>query len=50
MNDKCAAGTGRFLEMTASVWVVMFPNFLHLASKSTRRMFNSTCVVFANRK
>ena len=48
MNDKCAAGTGRFLEMTAMRLGCDVSELSLLASKSTRNLtLNSTCVVFA---
>ena len=48
MNDKCAAGTGRFLEALARVLEVsvMEIGSLSLGSTSPCRI-NSTCVVFA---
>ncbi len=48
MNDKCAAGTGRFLEMTALRLGVELSELSELASQSTINLnLNSTCVVFA---
>ncbi|MDD2230638.1 MAG: acyl-CoA dehydratase activase [Candidatus Cloacimonetes bacterium] len=48
MNDKCAAGTGRFLEMTAIRLGCDVSALALLASQSTIQMkLNSTCVVFA---
>ncbi|GAB1467490.1 BadF/BadG/BcrA/BcrD ATPase family protein [Candidatus Cloacimonadota bacterium] len=48
MNDKCAAGTGRFLEMTAIRLGCDVSTLALLASKSTIQLkLNSTCVVFA---
>ncbi|MDO9529363.1 MAG: acyl-CoA dehydratase activase [Syntrophales bacterium] len=48
MNDKCAAGTGRFLEALARVLELSVVEIgpLSLKSKSPCRI-NSTCVVFA---
>jgi predicted CoA-substrate-specific enzyme activase len=48
MNDRCAAGTGRFLEMMAHTLEVGLSEFAELAlsaSKSVR--INSLCTVFA---
>ncbi len=48
MNDKCAAGTGRFLEMTAIRLGVSVGQLAGLASQSSSELaLNSTCVVFA---
>ncbi|MGQ3684274.1 MAG: acyl-CoA dehydratase activase [Candidatus Loosdrechtia sp.] len=49
MNDKCAAGTGRFLEMTARNLDVEVDELgaLHLQAKGTPLPINSTCTVFA---
>jgi len=48
MNDKCAAGTGRFLEVMAEVLETKIDNFggLSLESKSPCSI-SSTCTVFA---
>ncbi len=48
MNDKCAAGTGRFLEVMAHALEVPIDNFGELALKSSRpSSISSTCTVFA---
>ncbi len=48
MNDKCAAGTGRFLEMTALRLGCDLDELSTLAHKAPRDMdISSTCVVFA---
>ncbi|PKN72144.1 MAG: 2-hydroxyglutaryl-CoA dehydratase [Candidatus Cloacimonetes bacterium HGW-Cloacimonetes-3] len=48
MNDKCAAGTGRFLEMTALRLGCEVDALAALAGHSNLRLkLNSTCVVFA---
>jgi len=48
MNDKCAAGTGRFLEMTAFRLACEVSDLSLLANKSEQSLkLNSTCVVFA---
>lgn len=48
MNDKCAAGTGRFLEVMANVFKVKLNDLgpLALSAKETVPM-SSTCTVFA---
>jgi activator of 2-hydroxyglutaryl-CoA dehydratase len=48
MNDKCAAGTGRFFELAArllNVPLTGFPGLSRLPGEEVER--NSTCVVFA---
>ncbi len=48
MNDKCAAGTGRFLEMTALRLDCPLDGLSTLAAASTQALdISSTCVVFA---
>jgi (R)-2-hydroxyacyl-CoA dehydratese activating ATPase len=49
MNDKCAAGTGRFLEMTARNLEMEVTELgeLHGKAKDTPLTINSTCTVFA---
>lgn len=48
MNDKCAAGTGRFLEMTAKLLECEIDELSLLARESDKEVpLNSTCVVFA---
>lgn len=48
MNDKCAAGTGRFLEMTAIRLGCTLDELSSLAELATQNLaINSTCVVFA---
>lgn len=49
MNDKCAAGTGRFLEMTARIMGVEVEELggLHLNARGIPLHINSTCTVFA---
>ena len=48
MNDKCAAGTGRFLEVTANILEVTVDDLGTLALTSDKDVkVNSTCVVFA---
>lgn len=48
MNDKCAAGTGRFLDIMAQVLQEKIGNLSKLAFKSRQPIeINSTCSVFA---
>lgn len=48
MNDRCAAGTGRFLEMLAARLGIALDELDKLASASRHpAVINSTCVVFA---
>jgi predicted CoA-substrate-specific enzyme activase len=48
MNDKCAAGTGRFLEVMANVFKVDISELGPLALKATQILpVSSTCTVFA---
>ncbi len=49
MNDKCAAGTGRFLEMTARNLEMEVTELgqTHKSSTGTPLTINSTCTVFA---
>ncbi|MDX9702345.1 MAG: acyl-CoA dehydratase activase [Candidatus Auribacterota bacterium] len=48
MNDKCAAGTGRFLEMLAHKLELTYEEFISAALTSeTMIHMNSTCAVFA---
>jgi predicted CoA-substrate-specific enzyme activase len=48
MNDKCAAGTGRFLEVMAGALDAELEMLGELSSRSTRDIrISSTCTVFA---
>jgi len=48
MNDKCAAGTGRFLEMLARKLELPFDDFIEAALRSRNPIhMNATCAVFA---
>lgn len=48
MNDKCAAGTGRFLEVMARVLDVKLEELGAMDAESTERaQISSTCTVFA---
>jgi (R)-2-hydroxyacyl-CoA dehydratese activating ATPase len=48
MNDKCAAGTGRFLEVAASRLRMELPAFAQMAvDASDEESISNTCTVFA---
>lgn len=48
MNDKCAAGTGRFFEQIARILDTPVADFDRLSASSTEKLeINSTCAVFA---
>jgi predicted CoA-substrate-specific enzyme activase len=48
MNDKCAAGTGRFLDVMARVLEVKVEELGELGAQSTKQIgISSTCTVFA---
>lgn len=48
MNDKCAAGTGRFLDVMTRVLEVKIEDLENLSSKSKKDIIiSSTCTVFA---
>lgn len=48
MNDKCAAGTGRFLEVMARVFEVNVEDMASIAAHATEIVdVSSTCAVFA---
>ena len=48
MNDKCAAGTGRFLDVMARVLEVRVEDLGDLGDRSTKEIgISSTCTVFA---
>lgn len=48
MNDKCAAGTGRFLEVMARVLDISIDDMGELDEKATEKtQISSTCTVFA---
>ncbi|MDR1048953.1 MAG: acyl-CoA dehydratase activase [Synergistaceae bacterium] len=48
MNEKCAAGTGRFLEVMARVLEVKLEDLAAMSERSTQRVdISSTCTVFA---
>lgn len=48
MNDKCAAGTGRFLDVMSRVLEVKLSEMASLGAKATKSVkISSTCTVFA---
>lgn len=49
MNDKCAAGTGRFLEIIARILELDIDELgdMHFQGKDNYPVINSTCAVFA---
>lgn len=48
MNDRCAAGTGKFLEFMATALQIPLESFGRFALKSDKRIqINSMCTVFA---
>ncbi len=48
MNDKCAAGTGRFFEVMARALEIDLDDFGRLALAATKRLrLNTVCTVFA---
>jgi len=48
MNDRCAAGTGKFLEYTANVFQVVIEDFgAYALQGSNPPLINSMCTVFA---
>jgi len=51
MNDKCAAGTGRFLEVIASVLGLKLEELGSISLKSTNKVnISNTCTVFAQQE
>jgi predicted CoA-substrate-specific enzyme activase len=47
MNDKCAAGTGRFIQMTANLLEMEPEEFFQAAARGNPVDINSMCAVFA---
>lgn len=47
MNDKCSAGTGRFLEIMANTLGVSLPEIFDLADQGEEIVISSMCTVFA---
>ncbi len=51
MNDKCAAGTGRFLEVIADTLGIKVEDLGEISLKSIKRVvINSTCTIFAQQE
>jgi predicted CoA-substrate-specific enzyme activase len=51
MNDKCAAGTGRFLEVIAEAFDLDVEEMAQLSLKATKKeKVSSTCTVFAEQE
>jgi len=51
MNDRCAAGTGRFLEVLAGVLGVKLEDLGSISLKSTHKVsISSTCTIFAQQE
>ena len=47
MNDKCSAGTGRFLEVMANTLSVTPAGLCEMAEKGSETRISSLCTVFA---
>ena len=47
MNDKCSAGTGKFLEVMANRMGLNLPEFFEIAAKGREIKISSMCTVFA---
>jgi len=51
MNDKCAAGTGRFLEVTAATLGVKLEDMGDISLKATKRIqISNLCTIFAQQE
>ncbi len=51
MNDKCAAGTGRFLEVTATTLDIRLEDMGDIASKATKKIqISNLCTIFAQQE
>jgi len=51
MNDRCAAGTGRFLEVIAAALGLKVEDLGDISSKSTNKVaISNTCTVFAQQE
>lgn len=51
MNDKCAAGTGRFLEVTAATLGIRLEDMGDVSLKATKRtQISSMCTIFAQQE
>jgi len=51
MNDKCAAGTGRFLEVTAATLGIKLEDMGELSLKATKKIqISNLCTIFAQQE
>ena len=51
MNDKCAAGTGRFLEVTAATLAIRLEDMGYISLKATRKVsISNMCTIFAQQE
>jgi predicted CoA-substrate-specific enzyme activase len=51
MNDKCAAGTGRFLELTAATLDIPLEEMGDMSLKSTKKIqLSNICTIFAQQE
>jgi predicted CoA-substrate-specific enzyme activase len=51
MNDKCAAGTGRFLEVTAATLAIRLEDMGDISLKATRKVsISNMCTIFAQQE
>jgi predicted CoA-substrate-specific enzyme activase len=51
MNDKCAAGTGRFLEVTAATLAIKLEDMGDISSRATKRIaISNLCTIFAQQE
>lgn len=51
MNDKCAAGTGRFLEVLSEILGIRVEDLGSISEKSTKKVpISSTCTIFAEQE
>lgn len=51
MNDKCAAGTGRFLEVTAATLAIKLDDMGQISLKAAKRIpISNLCTVFAQQE
>jgi predicted CoA-substrate-specific enzyme activase len=51
MNDKCAAGTGRFLEVTAATLAIKLEDMGGISLKATKRIpISNLCTIFAQQE
>lgn len=51
MNDRCAAGTGRFLEVTAATLGIKLEDMGEMSGRATRKIkISSMCTIFAQQE